>query len=82
MTGSGGKIAIAWGTVAAIAPSATPSTAPASDFAVAIGVWFAALRTGPGRKALIRGRTLWRKLAASRLREARRLIVRGFASLR
>ena len=83
VTLGGGEIVIARGAVAAIAPSAAPSAAPASRFAIAVDVRFAALRTGPGKARLWRRRRLaGRELAAFRLREARRLIVRSFASLR
>ena len=81
LTLGGGEIAIAWGAIAAIAPSAAPAAAPASRFAIAVDVWFAALRTGPGKARLWRSLAR-REFAAFRLREARRLIVRGFASLR
>jgi len=76
----GGEIAIARGAIAAIAPSATSSAAPASGFAIAVGVRFAAFRAGPG-KARLRRRVARCELAAFRLREIGRLIVRGFAGL-
>ena len=81
LTLGGGEIAIARGAIAAIAPSAAPAAASASRFTIAVDVRFAALRAGPG-KARLRRRRAGRELAAFRLREARRLIVRGFASLR
>ena len=80
VTLGGGEIVITRGAIAAIAPSTPPSAAPASRFAIAVDVWFAALRTGPGKARLWR-RFAGRELAAFRLREARRLIVRSFASL-
>jgi hypothetical protein len=80
LTLGGGEIAVARSAIAAIAPSAAAAAAPASRFAIAVDVWFAALRAGPG-KARLR-RLAGRELAAFRLREARGLIVRGFASLR
>ena len=80
LTLGGGEIAVAWSTVAAIAPAAAPSAAPASGFAIAVDVWFAALRARPGKAGL--WRHAGRELAAFRLREAWRLIVWGFASLR
>ena len=80
LTLGGGEIAVARSTVAAIAPSAAPAAAPASRFAIAVDVGFAALRAGPGKAGL--WRRAGRELAAFRLREARRLIVRAFAGLR
>ena len=80
LTLGGGEIAVARSTIAAIAPSAAPATASASRFAIAVGVGFAALRAGPGKAGL--WRRAGRELAAFRLREARRLIVRAFAGLR
>ena len=81
VTLGGGKIVIARGAVAAIAPSAAPAAASASRFAIAVDVWFAALRTGPGKARLWRSLAR-REFAAFRLREARCLIMRCFASLR
>jgi len=52
LTLGGGEIAIARSAVAAIAPSAAPAAASASGFAIAVDVWFAALRTGPGKARL------------------------------
>jgi hypothetical protein len=80
LTLGGGEIAVARGAIAAIAPPAAPTAASASRFAIAIDVWFATLRAGPGKARL--WRRAGRELAAFRLREARCLIVRGFASLR
>ena len=79
LTLGGGEIAIARSAVAAIAPPAAPAAASASGFAIAVDVWFAALRAGPGKARL--WRRAGRELAAFRLREVRRLIVRGFAGL-
>jgi len=52
LTLDGGEIAVARSTIAAIAPSAAPAAASASGFAIAVDVWFAALRTGPGKARL------------------------------